>query len=126
MNRAYLEHVNITVTDPQATAELYCRLFDWEIRWSGPAIHGGQAVHVGEKNSYLAVYSLENQSEAGDTYRTIGGLNHLGVVVPDLDRTEDRIKAAGFETYNHADYEPGRRFYFRDGDGIEIEVASYA
>ena len=55
------------------------------------------------------------------------GLNHLGVVVvEELDATERRVRAAGFETYSHADYEPGRGFYFRDEDGLEFEVVSYA
>jgi len=47
-------------------------------------------------------------------------------VVDDLDSVEDRVKAAGFTTGNHGDYEPGRRFYFHDADGIEFEVVSYA
>ena len=46
-------------------------------------------------------------------------------VVDDLDATEARILAAGIETFSHADYEPGRRFYFNDADGIEFEVVSY-
>ncbi len=32
----------------------------------------------------------------------------------------------GSQTHSHADYEPGRRFYFHDEDGIEFEVVSYA
>ncbi|HCK17946.1 MAG TPA: glyoxalase, partial [Thalassospira sp.] len=40
--------------------------------------------------------------------------------------TEAKIKADGIETFNHADYEPGRRFYFRDENDIEFEVVSYA
>ncbi|GAA6200903.1 hypothetical protein NBRC116599_21280 [Aquicoccus sp. SU-CL01552] len=55
----------------------------------------------------------------------IGGLNHVGVVVEDLDATEARVKAAGFVPHNYGDYEPGRRFYFRDSDGIEFEVVHY-
>ncbi|MEZ5340555.1 MAG: hypothetical protein R2706_03650 [Acidimicrobiales bacterium] len=38
---------------------------------------------------------------------------------------EARVIAAGFEPYNHGDYEPGRRFYFDDADAIEFEVVSY-
>ena len=55
----------------------------------------------------------------------MGGLNHIAVTVDDLDQTEAAIKAHGFETGNHGDYEPGRRFYFHDGDGIEYEVVKY-
>lgn len=53
------------------------------------------------------------------------GLNHLGIVVDDLDSAEKRILAAGFKTRSHGDYEPGRRFYFEDGDGLEFEVIAY-
>ena len=33
--------------------------------------------------------------------------------------------AAGLRSFSYADYEPGRRFYFLDPDGIEYEVVSY-
>ena len=62
---------------------------------------------------------------ADDSYHTIGGLNHVGIVVDDLAATEAKVKAQGFVPHSHADYEPGERFYFRDGDGIEFEVVSY-
>jgi hypothetical protein len=53
-------------------------------------------------------------------------LNHVAIVVDDLDATEAKIIAAGYETLNHGDYEPGRRFYFYDDDRIEYEVVSYS
>lgn len=53
-------------------------------------------------------------------------LNHIGVEVDDVDATEARVVAAGLRPFRHADYEPGRRFYFLDPDGIEHEVVSYA
>ena len=59
------------------------------------------------------------------SYRTRGGLNHIAVVVDDLDAVEARIKAAGYVTENHAGYEPGRRFYFTEENGLEIEVVAY-
>jgi len=46
-------------------------------------------------------------------------------VVPDLDAVETRVKEAGFIPKSHANYEPGRRFYFDGPDGIEFEVVSY-
>lgn len=51
MAKANLEHVNITVQDPLATAELLVKLFDWRVRWQGDAIHGGFTVHVGAEDS---------------------------------------------------------------------------
>jgi len=126
---AALEHTNLTVSDPHATADWLCTVFGWHIRWHGDAISGGHSVHVGSASGYLALYRPEPApvpAKTGANYGTIGGLNHIGVTVPDLDATEARIKSAGFATHSHADYEPGRRFYFHDHDGIEYEVVSYA
>jgi hypothetical protein len=36
------------------------------------------------------------------------------------------VTSEGFAPKNHADYEPGRRFYFDGPDGVEFEVNSYA
>lgn len=122
-----LEHLNVTVRDPEATAGMLVDLFGWRVRWQGAAIHGGRSIHVGGADSYLAVYAgLGGQTEAGNSYAQRGGLNHIGVVVDDLDAVEERVKARGYKPVNHADYEPGRRFYFREENGIEIEVVSYA
>ncbi len=126
---AYLEHANITVPDPQKTAAMLTDLFGWKTRWEGSATNGGFTVHVGTDTSYLALYTgpggAANQVPAEDSYSRVAGLNHVGVVVDDLDVMEARVKARGFETHSHADYEPGRRFYFNDADGIEFEVISY-
>ena len=125
MNR--LEHVNLTVSNPKKTAEQLCQLFDWQIRWQGPSQMGGNTVHVGTEDDYLAVYTYDgNPPGEGRTGRQKGGLNHVGVVVEDLDTIEQRVTALGFKPYSHMDYEPGRRFYFLDHDGIEFEVVSYA
>ncbi len=126
MSGAILEHVNLTVSNPEATADTLCDLFGWRIRWQGESAMGGRTVHVGKEDAYLALYSPEKTARRnGSTYVVRGGLNHIGVVVDDLDATEKRILAAGFKTHNHDDYEPGLRFYFNDHDGIEFEVVHY-
>jgi glyoxylase I family protein len=127
MAQAALEHVNVTVSDPLKTAERLCDLFGWKIRWQGDAKYDGFTVHVGADDSYLAVYAKGTPGDpAAESYFTRGGLNHIGVTVDDLDAVEEKVKAMGYAPYNHADYEPGRRFYFDDEDGIEFEVVSYA
>lgn len=123
---ARLEHANITVSDPAATAGMLGRLFGWRIRWQGDAIHDGHTIHVGGDDDYIAVYSMGATETAAQSYGSVGALNHIGVVVEDLDATEALVAAEGLTPHNHADYEPGRRFYFHDRDGIEWEVVSYA
>ncbi len=123
---AQLEHANITVTDPQKLASLLCSLFDWQIRWSGDAKDGGFTIHVGNEDSYLALYSHAAVTGAKhSTYNTAAAMNHIGVIVDNLAETETRVRTAGLTPHSHADYEPGRRFYFHTEDDIEIEVVSY-
>jgi hypothetical protein len=49
---------------------------------------------VGGADSYLAVYAgLGAQVAAGNSYGLRVGLNHIGIVVDDLDAVEARVKA---------------------------------
>lgn len=126
MPEALLEHINITVKDPETTAAMLHDLFGWHVRWRGGAKYQGTTLHVGGETSYIAVYSSGGNDPVDfDRYKTPGAMNHIGVVVDDLDTVEAKVKALGFIPHNHGDYEPGRRFYFDDADGIEIEVVSY-
>jgi len=126
MTKGKLEHVNISVTDPQRSADLMRDLFGWDIRWEGEAMLGGYTIHIGNEFDYLAIYTNPDIAEADPAFRKGEPLNHIGVVVDDLDAVEAKVIAAGFEPFSHADYDPGRRFYFFDWNGIEFEVVSYA
>ena len=120
---AEMEHVNLTVNDARATGEKLCAIFGWQVRWQGASQNGdGYTVHVGSPASYLALYTPAN---GGNGPGNSGHFNHVGVVVADLDETEKKVRAQGYAPHLHADYEPGRRFYFREENGVEIEVVSY-
>lgn len=124
---AHLEHTNFTVSDPEATAQWMCDLFGWHVRWEGEYIHQGRSIHVGTDTHYLALYSPGRADKPkDDNYHTVGGLNHIAVTVDDLDAMDKAVRDAGFTPGEHHDYEPGRRFYFHDHDGIEFEIVSYA
>ena len=119
---ASLEHVNLTVRDPERSAALMTALFGWRERWRGPSQLGGWTIHVGDARGYLALYT-----HGGEARRFAKGLplNHVGIEVDDLDAVEARAVAAGLEPFSHGDYEPGRRFYLLDDNGIEFEIVSY-
>ena len=117
-----IEHVNLTVTDPERSAALFEHLLGWHERWRGPSQMGGETIHVGSETTYLALYTSDGVK--GD-YSKGQPLNHVGLLVTDLEAAEKVVLSAGLEPYGHDDYEPGRRFYFFDWDGIEFEVVSY-
>jgi len=122
MPNGQIEHVNITVTDPDRSARLFEQLLGWKERWRGPSQMGGRTIHVGDATTYLAIYTNE---KAKGGYVKGAPLNHVGLLVDDLDAAEQVVIATGLQPFGHDDYEPGKRFYFFDWDGIEFEVVSY-
>jgi len=122
MANGWLEHVNITVSDPELMSQLLKNLCGWHERWRGPSLLGGSTIHVGSERDYIAVYTHDG---AHGPYAKGAPLNHVALVVDDLDEAERTVTAAGLTAFNHGDYEPGRRFYFFDWDGIEFEIVSY-
>ena len=131
MAEALFEHVNMTVTDPDKTAEMLSDLFGWHVRWKGDSKGGGYTVHVGTDTLYVALYRpapeqfVERPGE-DSSYSLAGAVNHLGILVDDLDAAETRVLEYGIKTHSHQTYDPGSRFYFHDENGIEYEVVSYA
>lgn len=118
-----LEHANISVTDPDRSARLLKDLLGWKERWRGASQLGGRTIHVGADHDYLALY---NGDHVSGEYAKGQPLNHIAFTVDDLEGAEEAVKRHGLSPFGHDDYEPGRRFYFFDWDGIEFEVVSYA
>ncbi len=80
-----IEHVNVTVSDPDRAATLMEKMFGWQVRWQGPSMNGGRTVHVGSDDHYVALYAAKD-GPAGDSGFAKGRpLNHIGVEVDDLD-----------------------------------------
>lgn len=122
MPTGFLEHANLTVSDPERSSALMQKLCGWHERWRGPARDNGWTIHVGSERDYLAFYS---NGSAERSYDKGAPLNHVALVVDDLVEAERLVVEAGLVPFNHADYAPGRRFYFFDWDGIEFEMVNY-
>ena len=126
MPTGIIEHANLSVTQPERSADLFKTLLGWEERWRGQSQMGGETIHVGQPGpggSYMALYTSEDV--AGD-YSKGQPLNHVGLLVDNLAAAERVVVEAGLTPFGHDDYDPGERFYFFDWDGIEFEVVSYA
>ena len=123
MPQGQIEHANLSVTDPARSEKLFQELLGWKIRWEGESMNGGHTIHVGDARTYLALYTSD--AVKGD-YSKGQPLNHVGVLVDDLAVAETVVEQHDLKPFGHDDYEPGKRFYFFDWDGIEFEVVSYA
>ena len=121
----FLEHVNFTVADLDRSIDFYCRLLGLRLRWHRAAGESTAAAHVGDDRHYLAMFQARPDASRPPTDYESVGLNHFGFVVDDLDRARSRLQELGIIPHSEADYEPGRRLYFYDPDGIEVELVEY-
>lgn len=120
-----LEHVNLTVRDPERSAAFYSDLLGLHIRWKGELGNGRLGIHVGDDDCYLALFEAGSENPVDHDYETIG-INHFGFVVDDLDAAEAKLHALGIAKRTPIDaYEPGRRLYFNDLDDYEVELVQY-
>jgi len=120
----FLEHVNLTVSNVERSAAFYCDLLGLNVRWKGTTSDGNPAAHVGDDRTYLALFQAKETGRAPSDYSVVG-LNHFGYVVESLDAVKNRLAALGVEPHSEQDYEPGKRLYFLDPDGIEVELVEY-
>ena len=122
-----LEHANITVQDIDAATAYYRRLFDFQVLWEGTA-SGAQgpirAVHLGNEDTYLSLFEAEKPN-AGKADYGVPGVNHIGFQVESLAPYRARLAELGTEIHFEPEYDPGRRIYFFDPDGVEIELVEY-
>ena len=121
----FLEHVNMTVSDLNRSIDFYSKLLGLKVRWQGKTSDGSSAAHVGDDRCYLALFQATAEGKPSNDYST-PGLNHFGFVVDDLDAARDRVAELGAEVHAEMDYDPGRRVYIFDPDGIEVELVEYA
>ena len=120
----FIEHANLTVSDLDRSVAFYTKLFGLRERWRGTTTGGAPAAHVGTDTWYIALFQAEIPGQVEKDYTRVG-INHFGFVVEDLDASKARLAKMGVSPTSEADYEPGRRLYFHDPDGIEIELVEY-
>ena len=123
-----IEHVNMTVRDLDESIEFYCALFDGEVSWQGTATNMTgpvRAAHVRFGDDYFSLFEKERGERAAYDYGP-PGINHIGLVVQDLDAIRKKLAALHTPVEKEADYEPGHRLYVFDPNGIELELVQYA
>jgi catechol 2,3-dioxygenase-like lactoylglutathione lyase family enzyme len=113
------------VKDVDRSTDFYSRLLDLHVRWSGILDGGRKGAHVGDDRSYLALFEAAEATPITYDY-TAPGINHFGFVVDDLEAARARLAELGADGVTDTmAYEPGRRLYFLDPDGQEVELVEY-
>ena len=125
-----IEHLNITVPDIDAAlAFLVIVAPDFNVRKDVKSPERHRWVHVGNKQSYFALQEPHLDSLVPQSFQTTYknyGLNHIGLVVDDLEATEERLIEQGYSRGIFAPEETYRkRAYFFDKAGFEWELTEF-
>ncbi|WP_122036355.1 VOC family protein [Aliivibrio sp. EL58] len=124
------EHANITVPNiDAATAFLLNAAPDFRIKIDKTPDGAHRWAHIGNANCYFALQEPQEMSNSKDTrypYKNIG-INHIGLIVEDLDKIQQKLLALGYEQNGDIMQEKhGRRLYFYDKAHFEWELVEYS
>ena len=114
-----LRHVALNVRDVQKSVAFYCTVLGMRVEWQPDPDN----VYLTSGGDNLAIHKLPEGSESSH----FQNLNHLGFLVArpeDVDQIAERIQSHGIPldqpVKTHRD--GARSFYFRDPDGILIQL----
>lgn len=121
-----IDHLNITVSDLNASIEFYGRLFGFEV---AEDCRDDQRPYVIMGRPGVGWLALHAQANGGPPEG--GRINHWGFVVEDFDRLQGRLDSLGADVlYKErwpggiVEYPRSRSLYVADPDGNEIELTS--
>ena len=81
---------------------------------------------MGTEQTYIALEEVTPGTESPRRPYRDPGINHIGLVVDDLEALTGRLQAAGYDTGDLAeDIDSRRRTYIFDGNGVEWEFVQY-
>lgn len=116
-----LDHVVILASDMDASVRWYDALLTL-IGFTK------QRDHVWSNDDGLAVDLREAEPDARAYERFGAGLNHFGFAAPSMDALEavqSAMGAAGFDVPAVQNFDDDRAVFFRDPDGLRVELAVY-
>ena len=85
--------------------------------------------HVWSSEDGLSIDLKQAKPATSDYERYAPGLNHLGFTAPDmaaLDAVRDGMAAAGFEVPDKQEFGGDTATFFRDPEGMRVEVTVYS
>ncbi|MDO6497860.1 VOC family protein [Photobacterium sanguinicancri] len=124
--KPYVEHANITIKDIDHTITfLQTAIPEFNVRHRGYN-EAYRWCHIGTQDSYLALQEVLDRTQVDRNPYVDIGINHVGLVIDDVDAAKVRLLAAGYVQNDLATDHPWRkRIYFFDQDGVEWEFIEY-
>lgn len=126
----YLEHANMSVPDvDEAIHFLMTVAPEFKVRKdvSTEGEDPPRWVHIGTDESYIALQGVDPRHRPANQNKYVNfGVNHLALVVPNLDEVVARLVSKGYQPGVAGEDRPFRkRAYFFDRSGFEWELIEY-
>ena len=121
---AKLRHVALSVQNPEATADFYCKTFDMKVvgQTDSPLASG---LYLSDGTMSLALLKYKDDKWAGMD-KDVPCINHIGFWTDDLDRQAETVKANGGTFFNELPLEKDSLYYelkFKDPNGIIFDIS---
>ena len=124
-----IEHANLTVPDIDAAIKfLKIVAPDFEVRKDKKPVDDIRWVHIGNDEYYFALQEPHLDSDPKNRLKAYKnyGINHLALVVSNLDSIEKKLVKAGYKQSIETPEERYRkRIYYFDKAGFEWELVEY-
>jgi hypothetical protein len=124
-----IEHVNITVPDiDSAISFLNIVAPDFEVRKDDKPIDSYRWTHIGNEKYYFALQEAHLDVAPQNKLQTYinYGVNHVALIVSNLQEIENELVAAGYQRGIETPKEKYRkRAYYYDSAGFEWELVEY-
>jgi catechol 2,3-dioxygenase-like lactoylglutathione lyase family enzyme len=119
-----LDHVALAVRDVERSADWYVEVLGFERRY--PGMWNGVPVFVGREKTAIALFPKGSDQANSSMRRPRDGILHLAMranrenfIAAQRDLTSRGI------AFHFTDHEISHSIYFRDPDGIELEITTY-
>jgi catechol 2,3-dioxygenase-like lactoylglutathione lyase family enzyme len=119
-----LDHVALAVRDVERSADWYVEVLGFERRF--PGMWGGVPVFVARGKTAIALFPQRNARANPPPPRESAGILHLALRADrkNFAAAQRELARRGIE-FHFTDHEISHSIYFRDPDGIELEITTY-